>query len=191
MLLVPSPTKLKREELMTVNMRVLALCVLASGLFGCEAKEQRESPRANASRGSYDFALPPDASNATRTSVGKSEQIAFVVQRKYPEFAFTAEVLSRLSSDGWKSCLSSSDDWSSFVDAASGATTRVHQKIIHFRKGDTVLVLAGRYITPLPAGTSVHTPAPPASDQQMGNVLALTGSSTELEEVLKPFNARC
>ena len=176
---------------MRVDMRVLVVCVLAAALFGCESKGQQEIPRASAAQRSYDFAQPSDAFNVIKTSVGMSEQLAFVVQRKYPAFAFPDELLAKLGKDGWKTCPSSSDEWTSFVDATSGSTTRVHQKIIHIKKADTVLVLAGRYVSPLPAGTPIDAPAPPNSDQQMGNILALTGSSAELEDALKVFKARC
>jgi hypothetical protein len=96
-----------------------------------------------------------------------------------------------LKSDGWKQCGSSAEEWTSFLDAATGSPKRVHQKILHFKKSDQILVLFGRYTSPAPSTVSSNPAPPPSSDSQVGNVVAIRGTAEELNEALKIFGAHC
>src|SRR5450631_1592613 len=141
-------------------------------------------------KASYESVLPTDAKNVTKTAQTQLEQISFAAQRKYPAFAFTDERIAALVVDGWKRCKSSAEDWSSFVEAASGSRVRVHQKILHFRKSDQVLMLVGRYVSPAP-NTIEPGEALPDSETQNGAVVVMKGSRSEMEEALKTLNAQC
>lgn len=143
------------------------------------------------SKGSLDFVLPADAQDVVKDRVGASDQILFKVKRRYPTFAFSDETIARLAKDGWKKCSSPSDDWSSFVDMASGSSLRIHQKVLHLKKSDRVLVLIGRYTSPGPTRAGRQVESPPASDEQIANVIGIKGTSAELDEALRMFNARC
>src|SRR5450631_457290 len=154
------------------------------------ARRAREGAAQVNEKASYESVLPTDAKNVTKTPLGQLEQVSFAAQRKYPAFAFTDERIAALVVDGWKRCKSSAEDWSSFVEAASGSRVRVHQKILHFRKSDQVLMLVGRYVSPAP-NTIEPGEALPDSETQNGAVVVMKGSHSEMEEALKTFNAQC
>ena len=168
-----------------MNRHVVGVLML-SGLLSCGAGSAQLSAKSR-----YDFVVPKDAQALVKERVGPSDQILFTVQRRYPVFAFSDETIDRLVKEGWKKCTSTSDDWSSFVDMASGSALRVHQKVLHLRKADRLLVLIGRYTSPTSNDSGRSPQVPPSSDQQTANVIGVTGSSAELDEALKMFSARC
>ena len=142
-------------------------------------------------KGGYEFVLPTDAQSVVRDKVGSTDQILFKVQRRYPAFAFSEETVGRLMKDGWKKCASSAEEWSSFDDRASGSSTRVHQRVLHLKKADQVMLLIGRYTSPAARDGAGVGATLPATEEQVANVIGVRGSPTELSEALKIFDARC
>ena len=137
-----------------------------------------------------DRLLPQDAREVNRSSPGHWKQISFVVERTFPEFAFAEKELAPWIQAGWIQCKSNADEWSSYIDEATGKVLRIHQKTIHMLRGNEVLLLGGRYSSE-GTGTEVSGSRAPDSTIQHGLIISMKGSSDEVKNALAPFQARC
>jgi hypothetical protein len=135
--------------------------------------------------------VPIDARNVTRSPQGAWEQISFVVDRPYPDFAFADEQLGTWLNAGWKLCKSQEPGWSSFVDVASGPSRRIHQKTLHLAKGNELILLSGRYHSSNAEALKPSAHAEPESTTQYGMVIWMKGSPEEIKSALDSFRASC
>ena len=165
----------------------LMFCLTLSVCWGCKSEAHEKSSSAR----SYRAAVPTDAQDIVEQPLGNTEQVLFRVRRQYPSFAFTDEALAVLAKTGWTKCVSSSDTWTSFVDATSDAPVRIYQRVMHLKRGNSVILLSGRYTKNMPKDADVSLVGVPDNDLQIGNIVFLVGADTELAKVLEPFGARC
>jgi len=158
--------------------------LLAALLISCAAPDP-------AKPGSeLDMLLPPDAREVNRSLVGEWKQISFVVERNFPEFAFTEQGLSRWVRAGWAQCRSKADEWSTYVDEARGTPQRIHQKTVHMARGNELVLLGGMYFSASPGATAAGSRVPDTTTQR-GLIIWSTGSPDEIRKLLAPFDAHC